>query len=113
MPIGIKELGGDVVCAELSGRLDIAGAEAIDLPMNVIAGSRRSVVVDLAEVEFIGSMGLRAIVMLAKTVQRRGGKVVLLSPRTEVAEVITTSGIDDLVPILHDQAAAIAAVTLG
>ena len=110
MPISITELGGEVVGAVLSGRLDIAGAEAIDLPMNVIAGSRRSVVVDLADVEFIGSMGLRAIVMLAKTVQRRGGRVVLFAPRSEVAEVITTSGINELVPIVYDRAAAIAAV---
>jgi anti-sigma B factor antagonist len=35
---------------------------------------------------------------------------VLLAPRPEVREVITTTGIDDLIPIFHDEAEAIAAV---
>lgn len=110
MPIEIRDLDNGVTHTILSGRLDVAGAEAIDLPMNVVGGSRRAVIVDLSEVEFIGSMGLRAIVMLAKTVQRRGGRAVLLAPRPEVAEVITTSGIDELIVIHADHDSAVVAV---
>ncbi len=113
MPIEIRDLDNGVTLAILSGRLDVAGAEAIDLPMNVVGGSRKAVVVDLAGVEFIGSMGLRAIVMLAKTVQRRSGKAVLLAPRPEVEEVITTSGIDELIAIHADAESANAAVLPG
>ena len=38
------------------------------------------------------------------------GKVVLLAPQPQVEEVITVSGIDDLIPICRDEAEAIAAV---
>jgi hypothetical protein len=37
--------------------------------------------------------------------------MVLLSPQPMVEEVITTTGVNTLVPIYHDEIAAIAAVT--
>ena len=110
MPIAIEELDGAVTKVVLSGRIDIAGAQAIDMPMSVVAGSRRAVVIDLSAVEFMASMGLRSLVVCAKSIFSKRGKVVLLSPRPEVEEVITVSGIDDLIPIFRDEAAAVAAV---
>jgi anti-sigma B factor antagonist len=111
MPIVIQDLDSVVTKVVLSGRIDIAGAHEIDLPMNVVGGSRRSVVIDLAAVEFMASMGLRSIVLAAKSIISKRGRVVLLAPRTEVGDVIRTSGIDELIPIHHDEAEAIAAVT--
>ena len=110
MPIAIQELDGNVTKVVLSGRIDIAGAHEIDMPMSLVAGSRRAVVIDLSGVEFMASMGLRHMVVCAKSVASKRGKVVLLSPRPAVEEVITVSGIDQLIPIHHDEAAAIAAV---
>ena len=110
MPIAIEELDGAVTKVVLSGRIDIAGAQAIDMPMSVVAGSRRAVVIDLSAVEFMASMGLRSLVVCAESIFSKRGKVVLLSPRPEVEEVITVSGIDDLIPIFRDEAAAVAAV---
>ena len=113
MPIAIQELDGNVTKVVLSGRIDVAGAREIDLPMSVVAGSRRAVVIDLAAVEFMASMGLRSLVVCAKSIIGKRGRVVLLAPQPAVAEVLTVSGIDDLIPIHHDEAAAIAAVGDG
>jgi len=113
MPIAIQELDGNVTKVVLSGRIDVAGAREIDLPMSVVAGSRRAVVIDLAGVEFMASMGLRSLVVCAKSIISKRGRVVLLAPQPAVAEVLTVSGIDDLIPIHHDAAAAIAAVSAG
>ncbi len=113
MPIAIQELDGNVTKVVLSGRIDVAGAREIDLPMSVVAGSRRAVVIDLAAVEFMASMGLRSLVVCAKSIIGKRGRVVLLAPQPAVAEVLTVSGIDDLIPIHHDEAAAIAAVGAG
>jgi anti-anti-sigma factor len=110
MPIAIEDLDGNVTKVILSGRIDVAGANEIDMPMNVIAGSKRAVVVDLSAVEFMASMGLRSIVLSAKSIMSKRGKMVLLSPQPMVEEVITISGIDELIPIYRDEAAAIAAV---
>lgn len=110
MPIVIEKIDGKVVKVILSGRIDIAGALEIDMPMSVVAGANNAVVIDLSSVEFIASLGLRSIVLGAKAIINRNGKVVLLSPQQLVEEVITVSGINDLIPIYHDEAAAIAAV---
>lgn len=115
MPIVIQELDGNVTKVSLSGRIDIAGAREIEMPMAIVAGSRRAVVVDLSAVEFMASLGLRGIVISAKSIISKRGKIVLLMPRPQVEEVITTTGIDELIPIYHDELEAIAAViaTLG
>lgn len=41
MQISIEELEGGATRVVLDGRLDIAGAQAIDLRMNVVAGSKK------------------------------------------------------------------------
>ncbi|MEJ0066128.1 MAG: STAS domain-containing protein [Caulobacteraceae bacterium] len=111
MAIAVEELADDITFVRLSGRIDVAGAVAIEMPMNVVGGSRSWVVVDLSEVEFMASLGLRCVVQCAKAVQARGGKLALLAPRPIVAEVITTSGIDELVPVYELRADALAAVS--
>ncbi len=110
MPISTEELEGGITRVILDGRLDIEGAAAVDLPMNVIAGSKKAVIVDLQNVSFLGSMGLRALVAPARAIKGRGGKVVIFGPNELVEKVLKTSGVDTLVPIHHDLQAAIAAV---
>jgi stage II sporulation protein AA (anti-sigma F factor antagonist) len=113
MPIAVLELDGDLTKVVLSGRIDIAGAHEIDLPMSVVGGSRRAVIVDLAGVEFMASLGLRSLVLAAKAIARRQGRMVLLSPNPDVEEVIRTTGVDELIPIFHEEHLAVAAVKLG
>jgi len=110
MPIAIHEQDGGITRVVLSGRIDIAGAAEIDLPLSLIGGTRRAVIIDLAAVEFIASMGLRSLVIAGKTVLQKRGRVVLLAPVPAVAEVIVTSGVDELLPIYALEAEAIAAV---
>jgi stage II sporulation protein AA (anti-sigma F factor antagonist) len=113
MPIAIEDIDGGVTRVVLSGRIDIAGARDIEMPMSVVGGSRRAVVIDLAGVDFMASLGLRSLVLSAKSILSKRGRVVLLAPQPAVEEVIRTSGIDELIPIHHDAAAALAAVSGG
>jgi anti-sigma B factor antagonist len=113
MAFQLVELEAGVTKVVLTGRIDIAGAHEIDLPMSVVGGSRRAVVIDLSGVDFMASMGLRGIVLCAKAVQSKRGKIALLAPQPLVLDVIQTSGIDELVPVYATEAEAIAAVTAG
>jgi anti-anti-sigma factor len=94
----------------LRGRLDIEGANVIDLGFNAIAGSRRAVLVDMSAVTFLASLGIRVLVYGAKTVSMKGGKMALLSPTEDVVMVHTTLRIDSLIPIYYDIAIARTAV---
>jgi anti-sigma B factor antagonist len=111
MPITIEDLPNNVTKVVLSGRIDIAGAGVIDMPMSIVGGTKRAVIVDLSAVDFMASLGLRSVVLSGKAVLSKGGKYVLLAPQPQVEEVITTSGVDELFPIIREEAEAIAAVT--
>jgi anti-anti-sigma factor len=111
MPMTVEELDNGVTKVVISGRIDIAGAQEIDLPMNVVGGSRRAVVMDLAGVTFMASMGLRSLVMCAKAIHSKRGKVSMFGPVPDVADVIRTMGIDELIPLSASEAEAITLVT--
>ena len=110
MQISIEELEGGVTRVVLDGRLDIAGAQDIDLKMNVIAGSKRAVLVDMEKVSFIGSMGLRTLVAPAQAIKGKGGKIVLFGPNEMVEKVLISSAIDTVIPIHHEFQSAVAAL---
>jgi anti-anti-sigma factor len=94
----------------LTGRLDLAGSAKIDLPFNATAGSNRNILVDMSGVTFVASIGIRTLVLGAKTVQRRGGRLLLISPRAEVEQVLEMTGVLDLLPVVRDEAEAMAAI---
>jgi anti-sigma B factor antagonist len=113
MQIVTSEQGATTATVALTGRLDIAGAEAVALPLATLAGAKQGLIVDMSGVSFIASIGLRHLVSAAKALSRRGGRLVLLNPNDLVTEVLTTSGLTDLLPIVKSEAEAITAVNGG
>src|SRR5262245_49090400 len=102
MRIEVEDLPSGITRVILDGRMDIQGASDVDLQMNVIAGSRSVVLIDLERVTFLASMGLRTIVMAAQTLKRRGGLIRLVHPTALVEKVLLTSRIDQVIPIDPD-----------
>ena len=94
----------------LDGRLDIEGAAAVDSQMNAIATSRKAVLVDLQNVSYVGSMGLRSLVGPARAIKMRGGKMVLFGPTEFVEKVLRASGVNTLIPVHTELQSAIAAL---
>ena len=110
MTISTESIDGDITRVNLDGRLDIQGAAAIDLRMNVLAASSKFLLLDLSKVSFLGSMGLRSIVIPAQALKRRGGKMALFGPAPMVQEVLKASNIEEIIPIFYDLDAAVAAL---
>ena len=109
MEMQVTAMSQNAARVVLTGRLDMAGSAKIDLPFNAAAGSHRHILVVMSAVTFVASIGIRTLLLAAKMVQRRGGTLLLLSPRTEVAHVLETMGVTDLLPIVHDETEAMAA----
>jgi anti-sigma B factor antagonist len=106
-----KEIGEDLIEVTLTGRLDIQGAAEIDMPFTSVAATKRAgVLVDMSGVDFIASIGIRTLLSSAKALAGRGGKMVLHKPTDLVRSVLVTSGIDNMVPIIDDRDAAVAAL---
>lgn len=110
MTLSTESMDGGITRVNLDGRLDIEGAAAIDLRMNVLAGSSKFLLLDISKVSFLGSMGLRSLVLPAQAVRRRGGKMALFGPVPLVREVLKASNIDEIIPIFHDFDAAVASL---
>jgi anti-anti-sigma factor len=110
MELNVEQLAEHLTRISLVGRWDLQGAATIDLRLTSVAGSGRRVILDMAGVTYLSSMGLRSLVMSAKSAGLKGGKLVLLSPIKNVEEVLKAAGLDQFLPIFHDLGEATHAV---
>ena len=106
MQISIDEEGGATARVSLVGRLDIKGAEAIAMPLATLSGRKQNILLDMSGVSFLASIGIRHLVTATKSLSRRGGKLILVSPTEIVADVLTTSGIADIIPMAGSESEA-------
>jgi len=112
MNIEMETLEGGTVKITLAGRLDVQGTQEIDLKINSYTAKQRSIIIDMSAVNFLASIGIRTLLLVAKAVSGREGKLVLLNPDSSVTHVLQMAGIDTLIPICRtlDEARAAVAV---
>lgn len=111
MEITEQQLDHSIVKINLAGRMDIDGVKSIEAEFaGMTAAPRMAVIVDMSDVPYMSSIGIRALLMNAKALAKRGGKFTLLNPQANVKNVLTTSGIDQLIAIHTDLDAAMASV---
>src|SRR5271156_2384457 len=103
MEITISDFGGLGKRVTLAGRLDILGAGKIEVPLTELAASKTNIVIDMAGVDFIASIGMCHLVFAAKTVARSSRTLVLLNPTPLVANALATAGLEAILPIVHSE----------
>jgi anti-sigma B factor antagonist len=100
MNMDYSELDNGIGLIKLDGKLDIIGTGEIETKFaGYCAGDKVRVVVDLSEVSFLASIGIRLLILTAKSVASRGGKMILLNPTAEVHHVLEITGIPAIIPI--------------
>ena len=102
MELETSTLENGITKVSLSGELDIDGALEIDDEFKEIAEANKNLVVDLSDVSFIASLGIRTLITAAKQTSSNGGKLVILSPQPNVEKVLRESRVDTLIPIIDD-----------
>ena len=108
MELMTEDLADGIQRIVLAGRMDSAGAQAIDLKFTALTTTRPArIVVDCSQMSFLASIGIRTLVSSAKALARRGGRMVLASPQPLVEEVLKLGGIDSLIPVYSDIEAAL------
>ena len=114
MKLQYSELDNGIRLIKLSGALDMNGTYSIEIEfVRQCAGDNVQVVVDLSKVNYLSSIGIPMLINAAKSVAGQGGKMALLNPQKNVAEVLEITGIRQIIPICTDLASATAAVALG
>lgn len=100
---------GDVVILDPGERIDVESAPKFrEVVEEVFAGADRKLVIDLAGVHYISSVGLAACLKAAQLAQTNGGRVVFCEPNDSVREVFELTGLDSVVEIFTTCAAAVA-----
>jgi len=83
----------------LEGRLDAAGAQAAESEFNSAVDAGPNAIVDLSQVPFIASLGIRMLVAASQSRAKIGGKLVLVGPDEMTMRILKTTGIDQLIPV--------------
>ena len=104
MAIRYEDMNDGIRRIVLSGRLDTAGSEQVASEFAELVGSaKRGIVVNLSDVTFLSSMGIRAIISGAKAQQAKGSRMVLqVAGNDVVLRTLEVTGVDELIPLYED-----------
>ncbi|MFQ5436663.1 MAG: STAS domain-containing protein [Anaerolineae bacterium] len=92
----------------VSGRVDSSNASDLDGNLKELTGNgRHNIVLELSQVDYMSSAGLRALVSANKVCQRNGGDVRIASPSERVAEVLDLAGLNELFQVFPDDTRAV------
>lgn len=110
MELIVEELPNGCTRAAPVGRMDIEGALSVDEQIKPLSRPKRKLIIDLAQVTFMASMGLRTLMMAARSLAESGGRATLANPQPNVERVLVTSGIGEALGVHASVAAAVAAL---
>jgi anti-anti-sigma factor len=95
----------------IGGRLDAVTAPEYEKNVReLIGGGSRNFVVDFERLDYISSAGLRALLLMAKLLKEKGGKVCFANVQGNVRSVFDMSGFTALFRIENSVAEALRAL---
>jgi anti-anti-sigma factor len=84
----------------LRGEVDMGNGASLEASLaNVLTDGSGDVVIDLSELRFMDSTGLRVLLGAWKEAGKLGRTMVLRSPRPSVATLLAVSGVDQILTI--------------
>lgn len=98
-----------VTVVDVKGRIDSSTAAEFDEGvMSLIEAGQKNLLLDMSEVEFLSSAGLRTLVSARKALQNKSGEIKLARPSERVRDTLEIAGLDVLFEAIPDREAAIA-----
>ena len=94
-----NEMGKTLVV--LKGRIDTSNADQFQQDIaSLMEGEHPDIEIDCSEMTYTSSQGLRIFLLLQKSVNARGGKMVLRNMNPQVKEVFDITGFSNIITIL-------------
>lgn len=85
----------------LTGRLDTTNADQFQKDIEILMeGENPDITLDCKDMEYTSSQGLRMFLMLQKSVNARGGKLVMKDMKPQVKEVFDITGFSNIIKII-------------
>ena len=110
-----SQVFSNALVVNVAGRLDQDRCDAFrhDLAplLASAANSAQTIVLNLAELEYVSSAGLRCFMLAAKEVKAHEGKIVVTALQPMVDEIFKISRFDLLIPVFPSVRAALESVS--
>lgn len=97
--LSVQAQSGNTVKVSVTGRLDSSNADDTLAKLSGVA-PESTVIMDLSGLDYISSAGIRILIILAK---RHKNRFTILRPSTFVSDVLASTGITQIIPILTDE----------
>ena len=88
---------GSTLTISVSGRVDTVTAPELEAGLKF--GDAKCVVLDIAEVPYMSSAGLRLLLTSHKAMQAKGGEFKIVNVQPSVSEVLSITGFADILNI--------------
>ena len=92
---------------QLAGRLDASTCGVVETQMTATVAKNPAVVVDLAQLDYISSAGLRVLLKAIKQAKAANQSLVLAGAQANVKQVLDISGFANFCSIYPDRAQAV------
>jgi anti-anti-sigma factor len=102
-----SEVADGVTVYRIAGRIDASSSQNLESAVgSAVSGGSPRVVLDMREVTFITSAGLRVIVMMARQAAAAKGNLAIFGLQPPVNEVFEIAGLQKIIPIASDETEA-------
>lgn len=110
MELRYENLSPRVIRVALNGRLDTLGVDQVEVKFNAaVLASGLDTLLDMTEVSFVSSMGIRMLITAARGLRQRQVRMVMFGAQPLVRETLQSMAIDSLIALAgtEDEACAI------
>jgi len=95
---------GDITIAVIVPRFDAYTASEVETVLkDLIAKGAKKVICDFSQTDYVASAGLRVLLSSAKSLQKCGGQILMVSMKPYVREVFEVSGFSQIFKVFNSQ----------
>ena len=111
MHMDVSPIGDRLLRVTLTGRLDTPGVDRIETRfIAALVPGGNSAVVDLSQVDFVASMGIRMLVSAARSLRSKQAALALYGVQDRVNQVFELVALQKVIPVCPTETEALAAV---
>ena len=111
MMLDIVGSGGPVLLLQAWGRIDFFNANVLEVQARrAVAGDDRDVIIDVSEVNYLSTAGLRVLLHLWQSLKKENRTLHICALKPYIQQVFEIIGFNQIIPNHADVAAALAAI---
>ncbi|MFA5042626.1 MAG: STAS domain-containing protein [Kiritimatiellia bacterium] len=104
---------GNVTILKAQGKLDAVSSPEVDKRIvSLVENGTNQIALDLADVDYVSSAGLRVFLSAAKRLKQAHGKLALANLSVQVQQIFDIAGFESILPVFKTIDEAVAACSI-